>query len=177
MHAVDVVEITVPRLTHHRQPPSATGGAERVANGSHAECVRDCDRRAQHPGFPHPFEPGELAVPVDPVASGEEGVGANAAGVGEDDGDPGTHGLALDQGRVTHRDTWNVGDRVELPRRQVSDLDAELPSAHSGNLTVLRIGERSLQAWRRSGSSRWAWPCSPRRSYPSTSSRTGTLSL
>jgi hypothetical protein len=88
------------------------GCDERVVDDADRVRVRDPDRRGQHPAVADPFEPGELAVPVQAVRAGEDGLLPGVALVREDDGDSRAHRVAFDQRRVPDADARHVGERV-----------------------------------------------------------------
>src|SRR5204863_3246754 len=77
-----------------------------------------------------PFEPGELSVPVQPVAPGKDRRLRR-----RDRRDARANVVSLDQRRDADPDAVDVGDRVPFAGYSPSDLDAELARAHEANLT------------------------------------------
>ena len=148
VHPVDVVQVAVVRLPHHRQVPALLAGRlllhrrrdQRIADDAHRVGVRQADDGGQEAGLADPLEPGQLAVPVQPVAAGEGGLGPGVVGAGHDDGDAGAHraasddqrAVALDQRRVADAHAGDIGDRVGRSRREAADDDPEVarPGAH-----------------------------------------------
>ena len=98
------------------------------------------DDGRQEAGLTDPLEAGQLAVPVQPVAAGEGGLGPGVVGAGHDDGDAGAHraasddqrAVAVDEGRVADADAGDIGDRVGLSRREAADDDPEVAGPLSG---------------------------------------------
>src|SRR5579864_354756 len=80
VHAVDIVQSAVVRLTDDGEAPEALGALRRLSAGSN-ECVTDSthavgvcngDRRGERTGLPHPLESGQLAAPVETMCSREQ---------------------------------------------------------------------------------------------------------
>jgi hypothetical protein len=141
VHAVDVVERAVPGLPNDGQAPEVLaarsaldlGSDQGVVDDADGVRVREPDRRGEHPRLADPLEPGQLAVPVQPVRPGEDRLLPRVALVREDDGDSRSHRLALDEGRVTDADARDVGDGVLLAGRKSPDLDPEVSRARPGH--------------------------------------------
>ncbi len=146
VEAVDVVQPAVPGLADDRQRPrdGARGPAldlrpdERVADDPDAVGVRQADRSAEQAGLTDPLEAGQLAVPVEPMRSGEHGLDPCVTVVRDDHGDPGPDGtqppderaVAADERPVTDPDARDVGDRAEGSRPTAADDDAQVACAH-----------------------------------------------
>ena len=143
---VDVVQQPVPGLAHDRQRP-VRRPERQLPHGipddpvtDHADGVRvrDPDRTREVAGLADPFEPGQLAIPVEPVASGMERLGPDVAIVGHDHRHAGSDGtaphdersIAPDERRVAHPNPGDVRDGVGRPRHSMADGDPQVSCAH-----------------------------------------------
>ena len=126
MVAVDVVEVPVPRLRHHRQHPlrrepgfcagrplddAAVHGPERVR-------VRERHRRREPAALGDPRGAGHLAVAVERERAGRARHADAVPAARQDRCHPGLH-VTVDERHVPDLDARDVGDRVPLPRRPV----------------------------------------------------------
>jgi hypothetical protein len=145
VEAVDVVEQSVVGLGDQREREPAVpaprldlGGDERVADDADRARVGDGDRRGHPARFAHPFEAGELAGAVEAVTPGEQRLVPDGAVVRNHHGDARPHRafahaprtVAVDQRRVADAHAGNVGDRVVLARRQVTDGATKVSKSH-----------------------------------------------
>ncbi|MEJ7696895.1 MAG: hypothetical protein WKF78_09850 [Candidatus Limnocylindrales bacterium] len=99
MHQYDPVGVGIQRRGHERIPDDA-------------DAVRVGDRhwRRQLPGLAHPLEAGQLAVPVQPVAAGEDRLPAAFHAARQDDGHAGADRALADHQRAVARDEGRVPD-------------------------------------------------------------------
>src|SRR6185295_6194888 len=78
--AVHIVQQSVPGLADNRRAPvelpriavADLSADERIPDDPDAMCVRQPDRRRERPRLADPLEPGQLAVAVQPMATGKE---------------------------------------------------------------------------------------------------------
>ena len=90
VHPVDVIQQAVPGLPDHRKTPEFAlvfpqvdfGRYEGVPDDPDRVRIGQADRGAKHSRFPDPLQAGQLAVAVQPVSAGEEGLVPGAALVG-----------------------------------------------------------------------------------------------
>ena len=126
-------------------------GNERIADDAHRMGIGDRDRAGQQPGLADPLEPGQLAVAIEGVAAGVDGLGPGVAIVRDDDGDARPNrtlahdkrAVAFDERGVAYPDARDVSDRVEGPRDAGTDDDAEVAGSHEH---LLRTGDPMIAA-------------------------------
>ena len=154
VESINVVQAAVPRLADDRQGPGDRadwlgldlGPDEGVVDDPDAVRVRQSDRAAEQAGLADPFQPGQLAVAVEPMRAGEHGFGPDVAVVGDDHGDPGPDGpaaadqgsLAPDERPMADPDPRHVGDRVPRAGSTEPDDDAEIACSHPSRVAVRR---------------------------------------
>ena len=71
---------------------------------------------AEHPGLADPLEAGQLAVAVEAVAAGEDGLGPDVVLVRDDDGDAGPDRALADDQRPVAADQRRVADEHAAAR-------------------------------------------------------------
>ena len=159
VETVDVVEVAVPGLGHHRQRPPvarcirATGthalGDHRIAHHADAVRVGQHHRAFQLAGFLEPCRAGHLAVAVEREPRAEHRSVEAVVATRQDRGDAGAHLVpvrqVLDQRDLADGDAGDVGDRIERTGRafernaQIARAglrsDAERDSAHNATAT------------------------------------------
>jgi hypothetical protein len=142
VEAVDVIEQSVPGLTHDRQRPQPAAvcpvpravGDEGVADDAHAVGVRQADRPAELPCLADPLETRQLAIAVEAVTAREHRLVPDVAVVRQDHRDARAHrALADDQPtlpanerRVPDADATHIHDRIAGPCRQPADDESQV---------------------------------------------------
>src|SRR3712207_3758676 len=115
------------------------GPYQGVAHDTHAVGVGDRDGRRQGPGLPDPLQPRHLAVAVEGVRAGEDGLIPRKPLAGTDDRNAGPHGPLSDDerafaaydGRLPHPHALDVGYRILGPRREIPYPYSQLAGAHA----------------------------------------------
>src|SRR6185436_9226841 len=106
------------------------------------------DRAGEVPGLADPLQARELAVAVEAVAAGVDGLGPDVAVVGNDHGDAGSdrtladdqRPVAADHGRLADAHAGDVRDGVRGPRPATADDDPQVASSHVGVSCCRRAG-------------------------------------
>jgi hypothetical protein len=147
VEAIDVVQDAVVGLADDRQGPELVVhrvGAhrvdqQRIVNDPDRMRVRDRDRARQEAGFADPLEAGQLAVAVEAVAAGEDGLDEGVAVVRDDHGHArpdrpfadDARPLPPDQRRVPNAHAGHVRDGVERARPEPAQDDSVIACAHA----------------------------------------------
>src|SRR4029077_14206681 len=140
---------------------------------------REDDRGFEDAPLADRVDPDQLAVPVEDVGAGVDGLGPGEALVRHDHGHAGANRLGVpvvpfDHGPVTDPNARDVGDRVRRSRHSATDGDAEVAGtrARHGPLPYWPWGSSasvSRSAVRPSScSSGWPWIAPPGRRPIST---------
>jgi hypothetical protein len=114
-------------------------GNERVADHPHRMRVRDRDGAGQETGFAKPLQPGQLAVPVQPMAAGEDRLDERVTIVRDDHGDARPYRAPADDPRpvapdergVADSHARHVRDRVVRAGLEPAEDDAVVACAHA----------------------------------------------